>query len=49
MQKSRSGQQTSDEDDFSKEEIETMEEYKAGKLKFKKFTNADDAINWLQS
>lgn len=49
MQKSRSGQQTSDEDDFSKEEIEIMEKYKAGKLKFKKFTNADDAINWLQS
>jgi hypothetical protein len=39
----------SDVDDFSNEEIETMEKCKAGKLKFKKFTNADDAINWLQS
>jgi hypothetical protein len=49
MQKSKSGQSTSGVDDFSNEEIETMEKYKAGKLKFKKFTNADDAINWLQT
>ncbi|MEM4377594.1 MAG: hypothetical protein QXX85_01230 [Candidatus Nitrosotenuis sp.] len=45
MQKSKS---TSDVDDFSNEEIEAIEKYKVGKLKFKKFTNADDAINWLQ-
>lgn len=49
MQKAKSGKQTSDVDDFSDEEIEIMEKYKAGKLKFKKFANADDAINWLQS
>lgn len=49
MQKSKSGQQTSDVDDFSNEEVEIMEKYKAGKLNFKKFTNADDAVNWLQS
>lgn len=49
MQKSKSGQSASDVDDFSNEEIETVEKYKAGKLKFKKFTNADDAVNWLQS
>jgi hypothetical protein len=49
VQKAKSGQPTSDVDDFSNEEVKTMEKYKAGKLKFKKFTNADDAINWLQS
>lgn len=49
MQKSKSGQSTSDVDDFSNVEVEIMEKYKARKLKFKKFTNADDAINWLQT
>lgn len=39
----------SDVDDFSKEEIETVDQYKSGQLQFEKFSNADDAINWLKS
>ncbi|MGQ0771735.1 MAG: hypothetical protein ACT4NT_03060 [Nitrososphaerota archaeon] len=49
MSKITQKQKTSNTDDFSKEESEVLGKYKAGKLRFKKFKNAKDAIDDLHS
>ena len=49
MSKITQKQKTPNTDGFSKEEFKVLEKYNAGKLRFKKFKNAKDAIDDLHS